>query len=454
MKNNSPWISELRRTRPVATADKIDKCDIAIIGAGISGVFTAYSLLKRTDKKIALIEADLVASGATGHNAGHIVPYLERSLASIASEFNLKMLYQDISGIEMSMQLIEQVIAEHNLPITYSSFTEYAGFSNISKIILELEDQQIREKSGLRVHPVYIAKEIVKEKDIPKQFLKYVKFIDHQDILKLLETKDSKYVALVEYPAATANSALLVESIIEYLLANYKQRFVLSENTPVSELILEKDQATLKIPQGLVTVSNVILCTNGFEHITITNQSGPDIDVKFHHMVEGYVGYMAAYTEPLNKKPTAVTFYNTKSTNPDDPYFYVTRRPYDLKFNQDDPKNLVAVGGPGIWLDDSKHYIKSKHIYPETIEKEIKNFMNETYGLKKDFDFMWHGLMGFTKNYLRLVGPEPVNPVLWYNLGCNGVGLLTSIYGADRISRIFAGEKLPPSIFDPKNQAF
>jgi hypothetical protein len=37
-----------------------------------------------------------------------------------------------------------------------------------------------------------------------------------------------------------------------------------------------------------------------------------------------------------------------------------------------------------------------------------------------------------------------------YNLGCNGVGILTSIYGAKRISQIVAGEKLSQSIFDPK----
>jgi glycine/D-amino acid oxidase-like deaminating enzyme len=35
-----------------------------------------------------------------------------------------------------------------------------------------------------------------------------------------------------------------------------------------------------------------------------------------------------------------------------------------------------------------------------------------------------------------------------YNLGCNGVGILPSIYGAKRIAQLLAGETLGPSIFD------
>ena len=51
---------------------------------------------------------------------------------------------------------------------------------------------------------------------------------------------------------------------------------------------------------------------------------------------------------------------------------------------------------------------------------------------------------------MRQVGAEPRNPVLLYNLGCNGVGLLPSIHGGQRVARIVAGERLAPSLFDPR----
>jgi hypothetical protein len=56
--------------------------------------------------------------------------------------------------------------------------------------------------------------------------------------------------------------------------------------------------------------------------------------------------------------------------------------------------------------------------------------------------------MGYTKNGIRFIGPEPKNNVLLYNLGCNGVGILPSIYGGKKISRHLAGESVEKSIFD------
>jgi glycine/D-amino acid oxidase-like deaminating enzyme len=58
--------------------------------------------------------------------------------------------------------------------------------------------------------------------------------------------------------------------------------------------------------------------------------------------------------------------------------------------------------------------------------------------------------MGYTTNGLRLIGPDSKNPILLYNLGCNGVGILPSIFGAKRISDMLSGKKIKPMIFDPK----
>jgi glycine/D-amino acid oxidase-like deaminating enzyme len=56
--------------------------------------------------------------------------------------------------------------------------------------------------------------------------------------------------------------------------------------------------------------------------------------------------------------------------------------------------------------------------------------------------------MGYTRNGVRMAGPEPQNPVLLYNLGCNGVGILPSALGGRIIARHLAGEKVERSIFD------
>ncbi len=51
---------------------------------------------------------------------------------------------------------------------------------------------------------------------------------------------------------------------------------------------------------------------------------------------------------------------------------------------------------------------------------------------------------------MKIIGPDKDNPHLWYNVGCNGAGIVTSIFGGWKIGKMLAGEKFPPSIFDPQ----
>jgi hypothetical protein len=67
------WRSELHEIdEHRSTKDLPTKCDIAIIGAGLAGVSTAYHLIKQYEGKekpsTVLLEARQVCSGATGRN--------------------------------------------------------------------------------------------------------------------------------------------------------------------------------------------------------------------------------------------------------------------------------------------------------------------------------------------------------------------------------------------------
>jgi len=58
--------------------------------------------------------------------------------------------------------------------------------------------------------------------------------------------------------------------------------------------------------------------------------------------------------------------------------------------------------------------------------------------------------MGYTEGGVRMVGRDPRNPALFYNLGCNGIGVLQSVHGGKRVAKIISGEEISPSIFDPR----
>ncbi len=451
--NKSPWLTQLNRTRPVITKDAIDSTDVAIVGGGIAGVTTAYFLLKYTDKKIALLEQREIAHGATGHNAGQVAGYFERPLHDIAREYGKDHAIQAQQALERGWTILDEILLDTALQTPMSSFIKSVGLTHVDQILRLLKDNDIKASGGLPVWPVLIEDGV----ELSPEFDEYVglwKRTTKENILSLLESKDEKYIALGQEKAGCMNSALFTEELVGYLLREYTDRFVVSEHTPVLEIELYAGKATLSIPQGVVDVESVVLCTNGFENITLTNKEGADIDLKFHHRVRGYVGYMAGYTDENGKSPTALTYINDPDSKMEskDSYFYLTRRPYEPR--DDRAVNLISVGGPGAWLEDASAY-SSKDLYPEEAHKNIDEFVRHTYSdspEKINYEFKWHGLMGFTQNYLRIVGREPCNPTLLYNLGCNGVGILPSLYGGERIAHILRGDELEPTVFDPKDQ--
>lgn len=68
-----------------STPELPTEVDVAIIGAGLSGVSTAYHILQQSSSSpsIAILEARQLCSGATGRNGGHLkvaVPHYSRIL--------------------------------------------------------------------------------------------------------------------------------------------------------------------------------------------------------------------------------------------------------------------------------------------------------------------------------------------------------------------------------------
>jgi len=454
--NNSPWIEQLKKKRTPNTLSEPISSDIGIIGAGIAGVSTAYFTLRDTPHKVLLIEANKAAHGATGHNAGQVVSYFERQFSELVMDYGLELTARSQKAIESGWALIDQIYAETNLATPMYQFEGYAGCQDLTEVVVHLENILWCQKAGLEFEPLAIVDDSEFLKQIPQKYEGVYSRLPHSEILRLLESNDSRFIAVLKARKGCMNSALFCEDLLEYLTFTYPNRFTLIEESPVHEVCLETNHAILKIRNLEVKVTNVILCTNGFERFTITNRVGKDIDKKFHHLVSGRVGYMAAYVADKAQPPIAISYLNNHQeindpTKETEPYFYLTRRPYEGDQNKD--QTLICIGGPESIMDDTNNY-QHEHPYPDEAQSMIDTFLHQTYqhtpSGKIHYKYTWHGLMGYTPSGVRCIGPEPLNKVLLYNLGCNGVGILPSIYGGKKIAQFLNGEELPASIFDPQ----
>lgn len=465
----SPWTYQLQRNRPLYTLETDINTDICVIGGGISGVMTAYYLLKYTNHKVMVLDAQEIAHGATGHNGGQLVAELERSLASLVSEYGLQIAVDGLKCIDSAWLMLEEVIRDAELTMPYSTFIGYDVYTSEEQIHKRLADLALAHEGGLHNRKMYIADEFFGKMKIPENYSQYYEVIPHESILSLCESVNPAYIAAYPVRKGCLNSAVLTEQLITYLVNKYGiQRLEVYEKSPVEEVVLQHNEAVMHIVGGKkVTAKKVILCTNGFERFKIRTEND-DLDFTFHKHVKGLVGYMYARTENMDQNPSARAYFGKEADEPDevakelhvDPdrdiiykgeYIYATRRPYDLGDNVH-PKNLFCLGGKEYVMEDSTLYSKD-HFYRKEIKDDFEQFAKENFEHKKadegHIEFVWHGLMGYTANGLRMVGFDPRHEVLMYNLGCNGIGLLPAIWSSKRIANLVNGDPTP-SLFDPK----
>ncbi len=456
----SPWLNQIAARDAHQGIEEDSTRDVVIIGGGISGVMTAYYTLTHTDMHVSLLEGDRIAHGASGHNAGQLVSEFEHSFLELVEKFGTEKAVDAEQDIDRAWTLLETLLRDEGLTIPMSTFTGYAGYESLEDIERILRNQHAREEAGLEPRKVYLLSTLTHN----ARFTPYRHLYDtasQSELASLLETKAVHYHAVIAKKRGCMNSALLCEEVTHVLKKKFPDRFALHEHTHVSSLHLGPNSTTAYVHntktegKHSLHAAKVILCTNGFENITIRADHNPSFDTKFHETVRGIVGSMVGYLEPEGKKPAALSFHeltgvlsSPEAGGEENAYFYFTRRPYEV---DNGSHSLVCVGGPERIMEDTRAY-DPKSSFDELHRDILNTFMKDTYidseGLRTRFS--WHGLMGYTPSGMRIIGPDRHEKALWYNLGCNGIGLMTAIFGGYKISQLLKGDSFPASAFDPQ----
>lgn len=462
-KPKSPWLEQLKRQIDHKIIDKDLEADICVVGGGIAGITTAYYLLKETNMNVILAEGYRIGHGATGHNAGQVVCYFEKDFSEIADEYGVDMASTAQKDIFSAWAKLEEIIDFANLEITLSKFIGYAGCRTHQQLLEHLEKKYIRDQYGVQIDAILIDKDYDKLDQIPEKYDQLFEKIDSKTLKNLLNVKTDHYIGCLATQKGTLNSSLFCEELLVFLLNKYRNRLKVFEHTFVETVNLYEHKTELIVvnkskdnsSKHIITSQKVILCTNGyvnFEIIDHTQQSEKhSINHKFKSNLKGLIAYMGGYLEIEERHPTAISYFSKENGlkgSTDDSYFYLTRRKYELsnKFH-----TLTCIGGPDEELAKSLTYTRITELKKSHIEQMKEFLVNEYTPAPKnlEFDFAWHGLMGYTKNLLRIIGPEPQNPNLLYNLGCNGIGILPSVFGGWKISQFIQNKISGKSIFDP-----
>jgi glycine/D-amino acid oxidase-like deaminating enzyme len=446
--SRSPWIAQLAPDGPPRPLDADSSTDVAIVGAGIAGVATAFFTLRSTAMRVMLIERDRVGRGATGRNAGQLTTYFERPLRDIADEFGAGMAIDAQRAFDAAHDLLDLMAAEAGTTVRVERFTGHMGMFTLNHLQVHLRNNLLRREGGLSTEACVVSQEAEFLGQIPAEYASLYTVVPQERIRELLDTRDDRYRAVLSDRKGCANSGALVQQVLAHLERRYPDRFRYADRTFVDRVVVGDGGVALHARGHVVVASHVVLCTNGFVDHVVEDRDGERISLHPDQRVTGTIGYMAAFVEEQPRTPAAMSYIRNTIIGGDTPYVYVTRRTYD---RDEGTVTLTCMGGPehpieGAW--------DAAMPFPGTMlahmDAQLRPFAQPARPPGRPYEFAWHGLMGYMDGRVRVIGAHPRHPALLYNLGCNGVGFLPSIHGGRQVARILAGERLPPSIFDPR----
>jgi len=401
--DRSPWIAQLAPDGPPRPLEAAVSTDVAIVGAGIAGVATAFFTLRETAKRVLLIERDRVARGATGRNAGQLTTYFERPLSDIADEFGAESAIEGQRAFDDAHDLLDLMAIEAGATVRVERFTGHMGLFSLNHLEVHLRNNQLRRRGGLREESCVVSEDAEFLAQIPAEFASFYTVVRQARIRELLETRDDRYRAVLSDRKGCVNSGLLVQQVLDYLERRYPERLRFVDRTFVDRVVVRHGDAVIHAGGHPVTASHVVLCTNGFVDHVVEDAAGLPISLHPDQQVTGTIGYMAAFVEEQPRSPAALSYIRNATIGGDTPYLYVTRRAYD---RPEGTATLTCMNGPehpidGPWIRDQD--------FPGTVlshmDEHIRPFAQPARPPDRPYDFHWRGLMGYMDGMVRVIGP-------------------------------------------------
>jgi glycine/D-amino acid oxidase-like deaminating enzyme/nitrite reductase/ring-hydroxylating ferredoxin subunit len=123
--------------------------DVAIIGGGITGITCAY-LLKKEGLRVAVIEADRIVQGTTGHTTAKITSQHGLIYSKIKTQIGLEIARQYADANETAIRMIENIITENKIDCDFSPQSAYV-FTQRDGYVQKIEDEvKIANELGIK----------------------------------------------------------------------------------------------------------------------------------------------------------------------------------------------------------------------------------------------------------------------------------------------------------------
>ena len=376
------WLEGVPHVPRPALAEPIE-VDVAIVGGGFTGLWTAYHLLGADPSlRVAVVEGEEIGFGASGRNGGFAMTLLDMSLAHLRRNYGDDAARAAHEAVAESVDMIGTTIADEEIDCEWVHGGLLTVATNPAQLHRLREDAEAADAMGLKGFRELTAEEARAEVDSPT------------------------YVgALAEDHCAVLHPAKLARGLAE---AVTRRGATIYETTHVTSIERQGSGVLLQTEGGTVTADQVVLATNAWARNLPW----------FAHTVVPLYTYILL-TEPLSEEQWASVGWDRRQGIEDKRNFvHYYRRTADGRIlwgGRDGVIHAQLRGRPGI----AASYDRSKVVAARLAETFRLTFPQLS---KVRFTHHWGGPVGITAQFLPHVG-RIEGGAIHYGHGYNGHGV-------------------------------
>lgn len=211
--------------------------DIAVVGAGYTGLAAARALARR-GSRVLVLESDTAGAGASSRNGGFVLPGYKRELPSLIRQLGFTRALELFEESLRAMAFVESLIAEEKIECDYRR----AGYLTVAESRRQLEE--LERSSELLEHRCRYPTTLLGADRIGE------------------EVGSARYVGGVLDPrAGSVQPALLLAGVRRAAL---EAGATVAENTRVTAVRRNGARFSIETSRGALTADDVLVATNGY----------------------------------------------------------------------------------------------------------------------------------------------------------------------------------------------
>lgn len=354
------------------------EADVVIIGAGFTGLWTAYHLLKASpNSRVVVLESSAVGYGASGRNGGFAMTLIHRSLAALAEAVGDDGARALHDGAVTAIRTIESVCAEESIDAHLMPNGAITVSNSPAQDALIRLEAETAERLGL----------------------KDVHFLEGDEVQAIVHSPTFR-CALREPDCTLINPARLVRGLKEAAVRLGAQVF---EGTPLNELSHDGAKVEARTSKGRVRADKAVLAANGYGTLL------PEIN----DYLMTFYSYILL-TEPLTDDQWQSVGWEGREGMED-------RRVFLHYFRPTIDGRILWGGRDAPYRADGPNprYDRDEHVF-QRAEDTFRWTFPQLKSVK--IDYSWGGPLGITARFLPSIGWLEGNRVA-YGFGYNGHGV-------------------------------